>query len=80
MIIKQKHLILHNRVESKMSEKTGKLRYELIVRDTLDDDVDILNSIYTYDESYKDMKVGTEFVIDLQLIAGYLKTWDKDNA
>jgi len=76
MIIKQKHLILHNRVESKMSEKTGKLRYELIVRDPLDDDVDILNSIYTYDESYKDMKVGTEFVIDLQLIAGYLKTWE----
>jgi len=80
MIIKQKKLILFKTVESKMSDFSGKLRYELIVRDPLDDDVDILNSIYTYDESYKDMKVGTEFVIDLQLIAGYLKTWDKDNA
>ena len=77
MIIKHKPLILHEPVTSQVG-KTGGTLYILVVRDPLDDGV--YNRVYSYDDKYKDMKVGTELTLDLQLIEGNLKTVEKCNA
>jgi hypothetical protein len=77
MIIKHKQLILHEPVTSQVG-KTGGTLYTLVVRDPLDDKV--YNKVYSYDGKYKDMKVGTELTLDLQLIDGNLKTMEKVNA
>jgi len=66
MIIKQKPLILHNDVTSKISSKTGEKIYLLSVRDPLDDEI---STIYSYEKGFDGMKAKTEIVVDLQLVS-----------
>jgi hypothetical protein len=58
-----------------VSHKTGKILYELVVRDPEEDyngrDYD---KVYTYNEEYGTLKPGAELVLNLQYVSGHLRT------
>jgi len=71
MLIKNKKVILHEPVISQVSAKTGKNILVLLVRDPDDGEC---NTVYSYNEKYRDLKAGVELTLNLHLVKGNLIT------